>query len=150
MAGRVEAELGRDADVPDKMHYSADDFLCGESLSIQDSRIRRLICERSGQTGRPLHDKPPVVKQQSAQPSQFLAASRPPRPAMQATRNHISVPGVLRPDTRVDRHDAAMQIADSQHHTLQKFRIICENRRHERPQSTPRQRDRILCRIIGD
>src|SRR5580692_12199450 len=111
----------------------------------------------SGQTrkigrasGRPLNDKTPVIEQQSAQPGKFFAAARSPRTAVQATRHDVAVPGELSADAGINDHDAAVQIANAEHNTLQKRGIGRKNRSNKRAKTAPRNRDEIFHSVIRD
>src|SRR5277367_2716792 len=98
------------------------------ALRVEEPSIGRQASQISRTGCRALHDETPVVQQQRAQTGKFFAAAGSSRTAVQATRNHVSVPGELRADAGIDDHDAAVQIADAKHNYLQKGRIIRKNR----------------------
>lgn len=100
-------------------------------LRIEQAGVGGQTRQFSRATRWSLHDKPPVIEQQGAQPGKLFAAAGSSRAAVQAARHNVAMPGILGADAGVNNHDAPMKIADAEHDSLKKCGIIRKNRSNE-------------------
>src|SRR5256884_1005402 len=91
-----------------------------------------------------------MVEQKRTQTGEFLAPSRSPRPAMQATGNHVAVARVLTANRRIHRHDPSVKIADAEHNFPQQGGIVGKDGGHERTVPATNHGDEIVRVIVSD
>src|SRR5215472_2912631 len=118
------------------------------ALGIKKIRVSRQCRQLLNAIDGALNHKAAMVEQKRAQAGKFLPSAGSSGAAMEATRNHVTVAGVLSADRRIHGQNSTMQIADAENHCLEERGVIGKNGGHERAVSATNHWNEILQAVI--